>query len=55
VANSESDSVTRIDPESGEVVGRPLPAGRGPTSVAFGAGAVWVTNPAANRVTRVDP
>jgi YVTN family beta-propeller protein len=32
-----------------------IPVGDGPNSVAFGAGAVWVTNSAAGTVSRIDP
>jgi YVTN family beta-propeller protein len=32
-----------------------IPVGDEPTSVAFGAGGVWVTNTTAGTVSRIDP
>lgn len=56
VANTEDDSVTRIDPGLGGFnASLPIEVGDGPTAVAFGAGAVWVANTAAGTVSRIDP
>jgi YVTN family beta-propeller protein len=56
VANTEDDSVTRIDPGVGGFnASLPIEVGDGPTAVAFGAGAVWVANTAAGTVSRIDP
>ena len=45
----------RIDGGLSSIAGLTIPVGDGPTSVAFGAGAVWVTNTAAGTVSRIDP
>ena len=51
VANLESDSVSRIDPATGETT---LITGMsGPARVAVGEGAVWVSNSDADTVTRI--
>jgi hypothetical protein len=39
---------------AGEVVGDPIPTGKGPRDLAFGAGAVWTANLDDHSVTRVD-
>jgi hypothetical protein len=39
---------------AGEVVGQPIPTGKGPRDLAFGAGAVWTANLDDHSVTRVD-
>ena len=49
------DSVVRIDPESGEVVGKPIRVGDRPLAVAVGEGSVWVFNSLAGTVSRIDP
>jgi peptide/nickel transport system substrate-binding protein len=48
------NSVGVVDPESGDLVAD-VPTGVAPATVAFGAGAAWVTNPAAATVDRIDP
>ncbi len=48
-------ALTRIDPQSARVVGRPIPVGDDSYSVAVGAGGVWVANNDAGRVTHVAP
>jgi len=55
VANSNDNTVTRIDPSSGRVVGNPVPVGKDPYALAIGAGAVWVANNNDDTVTRIDP
>ncbi|HEY5052665.1 MAG TPA: serine/threonine-protein kinase [Solirubrobacterales bacterium] len=53
---SETDgTLTRIDPETREVVGSPLRLGKGVSGVAVGAGSVWVSSPHDGEVLRVDP
>jgi YVTN family beta-propeller protein len=55
VANTDDNSVTRIDPASaGLAASLPIAVGDGPTAVAFGAGSVWVANTAAGTVSRID-
>ena len=39
---------------AGEVVGEPIPIGKGPRDLTFGAGAVWTANLDDNSVTRID-
>jgi len=53
--SSAAGTLTRIDPRTGHVQGRPLPVGRGPTDVAVGDGSVWVADSIAGHVVRVDP
>jgi DNA-binding beta-propeller fold protein YncE/predicted Ser/Thr protein kinase len=55
-ATSASDgTLSRIDPETMEVAGRPLHLGAGVSGVAVGYGSVWVSSPRTGRVLRVDP
>ena len=49
-----SGLLTRLEPHSGRVV-QTIDPNTGPTAVAAGAGATWVTDTAAGTVTRVDP
>ena len=49
-----SGLLSRVNPGSGRVVQQVDP-NAGPTAVAVGAGAVWVTDSDANTVTRIDP
>jgi YVTN family beta-propeller protein len=56
VANTEDDSVTRVDPATGGLnASLPIEVGDGPTAVAYGAGAVWVANTTAGTVSRISP
>ncbi|MGH3110622.1 MAG: BTAD domain-containing putative transcriptional regulator [Gaiellaceae bacterium] len=56
VANTEDDSVTRIDPATaGFNASLPIEVGDGPVAVAVGVGAAWVANTAAGTVSRIDP
>lgn len=48
-------TLSRVDPDSREVVGRPLHLGVGISGVAFGAGSVWVSSPRTGELLRVDP
>ncbi len=48
------NSVGFVDAESGKLVAE-VPVGTSPTNVAFGDGAVWVTNAADATVDRIDP
>ncbi len=54
VVLQQSDSVLRLDPESGAAVGEPVPVGNGPTSAAADGAAVWVTNLFDDTVSRID-
>ncbi|HEU0293378.1 MAG TPA: hypothetical protein VFR47_11620 [Anaerolineales bacterium] len=55
-APSEEDAVSRIDPQSGEVLAT-IKVSRGPMSVAFTPEAVWVVNfgMSGDTVVRIDP
>jgi YVTN family beta-propeller protein len=56
VANTDEDTVTRIDPAgAGFNPSIPIEVGDGPTAVAVGAGGVWVANTAAGTISRIDP
>jgi YVTN family beta-propeller protein len=58
--NTEDETVSRVDPETGEVVGTVDPPGV-PTDIAAGAGALWIgTSPGGDvnyttEIARVDP
>ena len=58
--NTEDETVSRVDPETGEVAGTFDPPGV-PTDIAAGGGAVWIgTSPAGDvnfttRIARLDP
>ncbi|MEX2106084.1 MAG: hypothetical protein WD810_04230 [Solirubrobacterales bacterium] len=53
---SEGDgTLTRLDPASGDAVGKPLRLGAGISGVAVGAGSVWVSDPPDGEVLRIDP
>jgi YVTN family beta-propeller protein len=54
VANGGDDTVSRIDPVSGEVTAT-IEVGKGPFSIASGEGAVWVANRLQTSISRIDP
>ena len=49
-----SGLLARLDPATGHVV-QQLDPNSGPAAIALGDGATWVTDTAANNVTRIDP
>ena len=56
VSSVDDDTVTRLDPRSGKVVGRPdhgrgSPEGHG----RGGTASLWVVNEGSNSVSRIDP
>ena len=55
VTNNGDNTVTRLDPNTGRVVGSPIPVGQKPLGIASGAGAVWVANHADHSITRIQP
>ena len=55
LANSGDDTVSRLDPDSGEPIGKPIKVGRDPRELTVGLGFVWVSNNDDNSVTRIDP
>jgi serine/threonine-protein kinase len=48
-------TLSRIDPDSLEVTGKPLRLDPGVSGVAVGAGSVWVASPRTGEVLRIDP
>jgi YVTN family beta-propeller protein len=54
VANTGSDTVTRIDPGSPPTT-ETIGVGDGPVAIAVGAGAVWVANAGDGTIQRIDP
>jgi virginiamycin B lyase len=48
-------TVTRIDPETSEADGEPIPVGESPLGMAFGARSLWVTNYNDGTVTAYTP
>ena len=55
IANSGDDTVSRLDPQTGRPIGKPIKVGRNPREVTVGLGFVWVANNDDNSVTRIDP
>ena len=53
-ANGANGSVYRFDPAGGAAK-KVIEVGNGVASIAFGDGAVWITNTLNNRVSRIDP
>jgi streptogramin lyase len=48
-------NLTRIDPETSEIVGKRVSIGGRPIDVTTGAGSVWVVNTGSKAVVRLDP
>jgi DNA-binding beta-propeller fold protein YncE len=55
VANSGDGTVSRIDPASNRILGRPIKLGGKPSAIAAGPGRIWVTNLHNNTVTPIRP
>lgn len=55
VTNRAEHNVSRIDMNTGESVGLPIPMGFEPREIAFGEGAVWVCSADHTRLARIDP
>jgi DNA-binding beta-propeller fold protein YncE/tRNA A-37 threonylcarbamoyl transferase component Bud32 len=55
VTSERDGTVTRLDPETGEVVGSPHKVEEGVAGVAVGGKWTWVTNPRRGRLLRLDP
>ena len=51
----EATPIHRVDPQTGQVAPEALHAGRNPLGMAWGAGALWVTNYDDGTVTRYEP
>jgi YVTN family beta-propeller protein len=55
VTNRGDDTVSRIDADTGRVVGDPIHVGDSPSGIRVGEGYVWVANQADDTVSRIDP
>jgi DNA-binding beta-propeller fold protein YncE len=55
VANGSAASVSRIDPNTGKVLGSAIQVGILPSGITVGDGSVWVTSELNNTVTRINP
>jgi YVTN family beta-propeller protein len=55
VTSERDGTLTRLDPETGEVIGRPRQLGAGVAGVAVGGKWIWVTNPRRRELLRLDP
>jgi YVTN family beta-propeller protein len=53
VADTGSDSVSRVDPHSESITS--IPVGNAPVGIDYGEGAVWVANSGDGTVSRIDP
>jgi YVTN family beta-propeller protein len=53
VANFDADTVSRVDPRTGRVVGAPIKVGNGPVGVAVTPKWVWVAHQFDSTVTRI--
>jgi YVTN family beta-propeller protein len=53
-AGGGGNSVTRIDPHTNRIAGRPVRTGASPQSLAVGGGSLWVANHDARTITRID-
>ena len=54
VANSRSDTVTRVDPSILAILGDPIAVGGGPGGIDAGPNLVWVASAADDTVSRID-
>jgi DNA-binding beta-propeller fold protein YncE/predicted Ser/Thr protein kinase len=54
VTSERDGTLTRLDPETGEIVGKPHRLGRGVSGVAIGGNWTWVTNPGKGELLRLD-
>jgi len=55
VTSEKDGTLTRLDPETGEIVGGPHDLGEGVAGVAIGRNWTWVTNPKRGLLLRLDP
>jgi streptogramin lyase len=54
VANSRGDTVSKVDPSIGQVLGDPIEVGGRPGGIDAGTSTVWVASAAEDAVTRID-
>jgi YVTN family beta-propeller protein len=55
VTSEKDGTATRLDPDTGEIVGSPHRLGRGLSGVAVGGKWTWATNPRRGLLLRIDP
>jgi YVTN family beta-propeller protein len=55
VTSERDGTLTRLDPESGERLGRPRRLGEGIAGIAVGGKWTWATNPGRGQLLRLDP
>jgi DNA-binding beta-propeller fold protein YncE len=55
VTSALDGTLSRVDPETSAVTGRPLRLEKGIAGVTTGAGSIWVSSPRRGEVLRVDP
>ena len=55
IANIDAKTISRLSQETKELVGAKIQSGNGLQDVAYGAGAIWVTNSVDGTVWRIDP
>ncbi len=55
VTSERDGTITRLDPETGERIGKPRQIGTGIAGVAVGGKWIWVTNPRRGELLRLDP
>jgi DNA-binding beta-propeller fold protein YncE/predicted Ser/Thr protein kinase len=55
VTSERDGTITRLDPDSGKPIGRPLHPGFGVAGIAIGGKWVWVTNSLRGQLLRLDP
>jgi YVTN family beta-propeller protein len=55
VTSERDGTITRLDPETGEAIGRPRRLGAGVAGVAVGGKWIWATNPRRGELLRLDP
>ena len=55
MADTQDDTVSRIDPRPCRPVGEPIPVDKEPISLAAGEGAIWVATMVGDAVVRIDP
>ena len=53
MTNRLDDTITEIDSRTGRIL-RALDAGRSPSDVAYGMGALWISNASSSTVSRLD-
>jgi DNA-binding beta-propeller fold protein YncE len=51
----DNGNITRLDRETGKIVGKPITVGDFPKEMVFAGGDLWVVNERSNNVMRIDP